>query len=288
MCPTYQRPLFTMAESPFDESLIVILGAPYDGTVSYLPGARFGPEAIRAASEAVETYSPYLDCDLEDVPVCDRGDLVFDQVTPDDVHRAVREASAECHRAGKRTILLGGEHTVTLGAVEAAHEAHEGLAVVQLDAHLDLRDAYLGDRLCHATVMRRVRDLVGADRLIHLGIRSGERTEFAEGGHVFRYSVENHLESVIELVGNRPAYITLDIDLLDPGAMPAVGTPEPGGIGAAELIRSLHRLGTSLRVVGFDLVELNPLATPARWPAVTAAMLVREMILLLSMGLVPG
>jgi agmatinase len=285
VCPTYEHPLFTMADSSFDDARIAIIGAPYDGTASFLPGARLGPQAIRAASEAVETYSPYLDLDLEDVPFCDRGNLIFEQMTPEGVHQTVRTAVSECLTAGKRTIVLGGEHTVTLGAVEATDKVHTDLVVLQLDAHLDLRDAYLGERLSHATVMRRVREVVGAERLIHLGVRSGERDEFAEAKHVFRYTLGNHLAAMTSIVGGRPVYLTLDIDLLDPGAMPATGTPEPGGPGYRELIECVHHLGTSLQVVGSDLVELNPLAAPARWPSVMAAALVREMILILWLSL---
>ena len=171
---------FTMigCDQTFAEADIVLFGVPFDGTVSFRPGSRFAPHAIRTDSYGLETYSPYADRDLEDSKVCDIGDIETPFGNPQKVLAMIQGLTAEIITAGKRPLMLGGEHLVTLGAVQAIAKAYPEMHVLHLDAHTDLRDEYLGETLSHATVIRRVWDLLGDGRIHQFGIRSGEKAEF--------------------------------------------------------------------------------------------------------------
>ncbi len=155
----------------------VVTGVPYDATSTFRSGSALGPQAIRWASQSIETYSPILRRDLETVPFVDRGDLEVGTLAPELMVDAVRRAVTSADR-DTLTVLLGGEHTVSLGAVQALSERYPDLAVVQLDAHTDLRDVYDGRGVSHATVMRRIIEHVAPDRIVALGIRAGTREEF--------------------------------------------------------------------------------------------------------------
>jgi agmatinase len=181
-------------------------------------------------------------------------------------------------------VLLGGEHTVTLGAVQALSDRYPDLAVVQLDAHTDLRDVYDGRRVSHATVMRRLIENVAPDRIVALGVRAGTREEFILAE---RYRACAPLLSVTSKVWAWlqacPVYVTLDIDVVDPADAPGTGNPEPEGIAAGDLLTFVRRLG-DLRVVGLDLVEVAPPYDPSARTAVLAATVIRESLLALLGG----
>ena len=169
---------FIAAEADFDEARAVIFGAPFDGTTSFRPGTRFGPGAIRAESDGIETYSPYQNKDLEDIAVFDSGDLLLPFGNTEAVLEEICARTAEILETGKMPVMLGGEHLVTLGAVRAMVQKYPELHIIHFDAHTDLRDDYLGERLSHATVIRRCHDLLGDGRIHQFGIRSGERAEW--------------------------------------------------------------------------------------------------------------
>lgn len=264
----------------------IVLGAPMDHTVSGRPGSRYGPSAIRAASELLEGYSPVQDRVLSNARFYDAGDIL----TPfGDVQSSLVNIETACRsvlEAGQRLLVLGGEHLVTLAAVNAASKIYPELAVLQFDAHADLRDDYLGQELSHATVMRRVTDVIGFDRLWQFGIRSGTKEEYGlmrSSGRMFpcRSLESAHrpetIKRVIEAVGGRPVYLTVDIDVLDPAVAPGTGTPEPGGLGFGDLMDTLLQL-MHLNVIGADVVEVNPILDPSGRTAVTAAKLVREIL----------
>ena len=170
----------------FEASKVVIFGAGADSTTSYRPGTRFGPSAIRAESYGIETYSPYLDRDLEDMAFFDAGDLELPFGSPARQLEMIEAKTAEILAAGKVPFMLGGEHLVTLGAVRAVAKAYPDLRIIHFDAHADLREEYLGETLSHATVMRRCHDILGDGRIWQFGIRSGTSEEFAfmKAGHV--------------------------------------------------------------------------------------------------------
>lgn len=262
----------------------VLLGAGFDGTSSFLPGSRFGPRRIREASESLETYSPLLDRDLTDIEFYDAGDLELPHGDAAAAMEAIRRSVAGHLAHGRRVLLLGGEHLVTLPAVQAACAVHPGLRVVHIDAHADLRDEYLSERFSHATVMRRVAEAVGGERLLQFAIRSGSRDEIAWGRRHTRLHLHQLLEPldgcIKELTGH-PVYVTVDIDAVDPAYAPGTGTPEPAGVAPGELFEAL-RLLAGCRIVGADLVEMNPLADSGVITAALAAKLVREMLLCFS------
>lgn len=271
---------FIGCDSTFEDARAVIFGAPFDSTTSYRPGARFGSSAIRRESVGLETYSPYLDRDLADVPVYDAGDLELPFGSPDFPLAAVENATAHILDAGKTPVLLGGEHLVTLGAVRAAAATFAGLHVVQFDAHADLRDHYLGQTLSHACVMRRCHELLGDGRIHPFGVRSGAQEEFAfAAGHVSQASLAD-----LDLPADTPVYLTIDLDVLDPSELPGTGTPEAGGLSFETLRHALMDVFARCRVVGFDLVELAPTLDPSGRSTLLAGKLLRECLLACRFG----
>ena len=157
---------FIGCDSEYEESGIVLFGAPFDSTTSFRPGARFGSAAIRHESFGIETYSPYQDKDLTDIKVFDCGDLELSFGLPEAALKDIEEKSREILNDGKLPLMIGGEHLVTLGSVKAVFEKHPDLQIIHFDAHCDLRDDYLGAKLSHACVLRRCHELVG-DGKIH-------------------------------------------------------------------------------------------------------------------------
>ena len=277
---------FLGCDNEYEESAIVIFGAPFDSTTSYRPGARFGSRTMRAESYEIETYSPMLDRDLEDVNIFDGGDL---ELCFGDSALALRDIEAFADKIfsdDKLPFMLGGEHLVTLGAIRAALKKYPDLTVIQFDAHADLRDDYLGARLSHATVMRRVHDLIGDGRLYQFGIRSGERAEFqfaALHTHMQKFNFDG-LNDVVDRLKERPLYLTIDLDVMDPSAFPGTGTPEAGGVSYLELLKAALTVIERCRVIGCDLVELAPNYDPSGISTATALKLMREMLLKLSAG----
>jgi len=263
---------------------LALLGVPYDATSTFRAGSRHAPDTIRWSSQSIETYSPILRASLDDVVLTDLGDVDLPDRSPEamvaTVARAVRAVPT-----GAVPIVLGGEHTVTLGVLNAAAAAGPDLAVVQLDAHTDLRDSYEGLAVSHATVMRRVADLVGGDRIVQLGVRAGTAEEFAYASASLRHHSRgvDVPPPVWEWLRNRPVYVTLDIDVLDPADAPGTGNPEPEGVGARDLLVFVRRL-SQLHVVGFDLVEVSPPYDPSGRTAVLAAVILREAMLAITQG----
>jgi agmatinase len=271
---------FISAKTPLKEATAVILGCPYDGSASFRPGARFGPSAIRKASWGIETFSPYFQRDLTRCPIHDMGDLELPLGEKKISLGLIRKALGLILSKKKFPILLGGDHLITLPVVEELSSKHPDLHVVHIDAHTDLREDYLGETLSHSTVMRKVVDLVGEGRLFQIGIRSGTEDEF-KLARKWKSIVPNNprsLRAMVKRLKNLPVYVTLDLDVIDPGLLPGVGTPEPGGFAFQEILSLLKELQT-LRVIGFDMVELTPDYDPTGISSVTASVILREMIL---------
>jgi len=258
---------------------IVLLGVPYDGTVSFRPGARFGPAAVRIWSDVLETYSPAFQRDLEDVRLLDAGDLPSRTASWDAMAGSVRDAVSGLLSMGAGTILIGGEHSISLPAVEACMKYHGNLAVVQMDAHLDLRDEYDQNRFSHATVMRRVLERTGSGSLFQFGVRSGTREEWELADR--ERTIVTDPGVLGERLGDRPVYLTVDLDVLDPSVMPETGTPEPGGISFAEIHEAILSL-RGLRIVGGDVVEYSPLPGGGGPSGAVAAKVIRELIFLIA------
>lgn len=272
---------FIAAEAAFDDARAVLFGAPFDGTTSFRPGTRFGPQAIRAESDGIETYSPYQNKDLEDIAVFDSGDLLLPFGNTEAVLAMIEARTQEILDAGKMPVMLGGEHLVTLGAVRAMVKKYPDLHIIHFDAHADLRDDYLGECLSHATVLRRSWDLLGDGRIHQFGIRSGERSEFEfalEHTDFHPFNVKDVLDVVLALGDKVPVYVTLDLDVLDPSLFCGTGTPEAGGIFFQDLEEALLAL-EALNVVGFDMNELSPHYDSSGVSTAVACKVLREMLL---------
>ncbi len=255
---------------------LCIFGAPFDATTSFRPGARFGPEAIRSASYGIETFSPLLNLDLENTDFMDDGDLELPFGNPEPALDLIMSRTAAILSEGRLPILLGGEHLVSLGAIRAAAAHFEDLKIIHLDAHADLRDEYLGQKLSHATVMRRAGEICDLDNIRQIGIRSCDRNEFDLAG-----KIKAQPQEILTWAGNSPCYLTLDLDVLDPAFLPGTGTPEPGGMSFNELLEALMLLIAKLNIVALDMVELAPMLDHSGVSAVVAAKLLRECLLAL-------
>jgi agmatinase len=252
------------SESQLSKARIAVIPAPFDQTTSYLPGTRFGPKAILEASRQVEFYDEELDLEPFRIGVATLAEI---EVEPADMEAGLRKLEAvvaEVSAKGMIPLTLGGEHSLTLAPVGALRERFPGLAVLQLDAHLDLRSEYQGTKLSHASVMRRVRDL--GVPTVAVGIRSVSREEadyvHAEKAPVFlaREIRARGLDvSAILAALPNPVYITVDLDAFDPAQVPAVGTPEPGGLTWDEGLQLLRAVCERRQVVGCDIVELCPI-----------------------------
>jgi agmatinase len=254
----------TQAESRLQSARVAVIPAPFDQTTSYLPGARFGPAAILEASRQVEFYDEELDREPFRIGVATLAEV---EVDPADAARSLDRLHAVVRALVERGVIpftLGGEHSLTIAPVRALQERYPGLSVLQLDAHLDLRAQYQGTPHSHASVMRRVREL-GAPT-VAVGIRSVSLEE-AEYVHAERVPVflgreirakGLPVEEILAKLAN-PVYVTVDLDAFDPAFVPAVGTPEPGGLTWDEGCRLLRAVCERRQVVGVDLVELCPI-----------------------------
>ncbi|MBO8170128.1 MAG: agmatinase [Thermoanaerobacteraceae bacterium] len=265
-----------------EEARVIIVGAPMDFTVSFRPGTRMGPQEIRNVSEGLEEYSFDLDRELGEVRFYDSGDLELPFGNVAKSLELIKTAATNILEMGKIPLFLGGEHLISYPLVEAAYKQYPDLVVLHFDAHADLRAEYVGESMSHATVMRKICDLIGGRNIYQFGIRSGTREEFRfarENTNLFYKQVAGAVEKVVSQIKGRPVYITLDIDVLDPAYAPGTGTPEPGGITSGELFAALYLL-QGQQVVGMDLVEVSPFGDESWRTALTAAKIVRELLLL--------
>lgn len=271
---------FIGCDCEYDEAKIVIFGSPYDSTTSFRPGTRFGPSAMRNESFGIETYSPYQDKDLLDTKIFDSGDLELIFGTPQKALADIKATTKEILDDGKIPCMLGGEHLVTLGAVEAVAEKYENLHIVHFDAHADLREDYLGERFSHACVMHRCHDIVGDNKIFQFGIRSGEREEFQFAKeHTFMNKFNfDGLKDTVDKLGDAPVYFTLDLDVLDPSQFCGTGTPEAGGVTFMELMKAIKEV-SRLNIVGFDVNELCPVYDQSGASTALACKLLREILL---------
>jgi|SRR5581483_4691081 len=278
-------PRFTLStDERLPGAAAAFFGAPLDVTTSFRSGTGAGPGAIRRLSDSLETYSPALDRDLEDLALVDLGDLDLGGDAPEEAVDAIADAMEEAAGAGRLPVMLGGEHTVSLGGFRGIRRVHPDAMLVQLDAHADLRTSYEGRPLTHATWAYHAATEFGFDSLVQLGIRSGAREEWAHTRGTACTSPDLELpEAIRARLSDRPVYLTVDIDVLDPSAAPGTGCPEPGGATFAELEAFLHGLA-GLRVVAVDVVEVAPALDPSEITAAAAAKIVRDAVLMFGAG----
>ena len=268
-----------------------LFGVPYDGTTSFRPGTRFGPAAVRDVSNGLESYCPQLQMDLEDLAYADLGAVDIPFGAPEPVVAAVHRATRQVLELGLKPLMLGGEHSISSGAVGAVAEQHPDLVLLQLDAHADLRDSWLGARHSHACAMRRCLEVLPSGQLLQLAIRSGTREEFQELAQTQRLihhrpdqdstTLAASLRQALAPHQGKPLYLTVDLDWFDPAVMPGTGTPEPGGFlwpHFAALIEVLQEH----QLVAADVVELAPQLDPTGISSVLASKVTRSLLMLLS------
>ena len=275
---------FIACDSEYDDAKIVLFGAGFDGTTSFRPGTRFAPAAIRNESFGIETYSPYQDKDMLDHSYFDSGDI---ELPFGSTSRAVADIAMRTDvilNDKKIPFMIGGEHLVTLGSVMAVKDRYEELYIVHFDAHADLRDDYLGQKLSHACVLRRCWELVGDGHIFQFGIRSGDRDEFifAKEHTTMNKFDFNGLEETVEKLKGKNVYLTVDLDVLDPSIFPGTGTPEAGGVTFDQLRKALTLVCSSLNIVGCDVNELSPVYDQSGVSTAVACKIIREMLLALS------
>jgi agmatinase len=257
-----------------------LFGVPYDGTTSFRPGTRFGPAAIREVSPGLESYCPQLDLDLEHLAFVDLGAVAIPFGAPEPVVAAVKTATEAVLAQGLKPLMLGGEHSISSGAVAAVAARHPDLVLVQLDAHADLRHQWLGTHHSHACAMRRCLEVLPSQQLLQIAIRSGTREEFSELLQTGRLVAIERMAEALRPLRGKPLYLTVDLDWFDPAVMAGTGTPEPGGFlwtDFAELVAELRHH----QLVAADVVELAPQLDPTGVSSVLAAKVVRSLVLLL-------
>ncbi|NLG82977.1 MAG: agmatinase [Bacilli bacterium] len=275
---------FLFCNSTYDEAKTVIFGAPFDGTTSYRPGTRFAPNAIRIESYGLEVYSPYQDKDLTDFNIFDAGDLVPKIGSVDKMIDDIEAFTSKLLNDGKQPVMLGGEHSLSVGTIRAMAKKYPDLHILHFDAHTDLRDTFFDHKLSHANVLYRAWELLGDGRIFQFGIRSGAKEEFEWAKeHVIQNKYNtNGLDEAIEIVKDKPVYITIDLDVLDPSVFPGTGTPEPGGISFHELLEAILKFVKLNNIVGADVVELAPHYDQTGASTIVACKVLRELLMAIS------
>lgn len=275
---------FIACDCEYNNADIVLFGAGYDGTTSFRAGTRFAPSAIRNESFGIETYSPYQDKDMTDYNYFDSGDLELPFGSPEKVLDDIQQRSEIILNDGKIPFMIGGEHLVTLGQVRAVSEKYNNIYIIHFDAHADLRDDYLGQKLSHACVLRRCHEIVGDGHIFQFGIRSGDREEFrfAENHTYMNKFNLDTLEEIVNTLKGKNVYLTLDLDVLDPSVFAGTGTPEAGGVTFDELRKALTMVCNELNIVACDVNELSPPYDQSGVSTAVACKIIREILLAMS------
>ena len=271
---------------------VAILGAPFDSGVSYRPGARFAPAAVREASRLLRPYHPGLDFSpFAAVQVADAGDIAINPYLLDEALEQIEAHSGELVAAGSKLVTVGGDHTIALPLLRTMAREHGPVALLHFDAHLDTWDTYFGAPYTHGTPFRRASEegLVDLEHSVHVGIRGPlySRLDLAESEALgfttvhardfIRHPIDDLVDRVRTRLGNRPVYVSLDIDVLDPAHAPGTGTPEAGGLTSRELLEMLRGLD-GLNVVGADVVEVAPAYDHAELTGIAAAHAIYELL----------
>lgn len=277
--PQFSRLHFMGSQPSEQQALWHIVGIPYDGTCSYRPGSRFAANAIREASWGLEMYSPQQDASLENVSYYDLGDLELPFGNCKRTLALIHQAVEQTLQQQKKWLGIGGEHLVTLPTVQAYARHFPQLAVVQIDAHADLRSEYMQEPLSHACVMQHISQIVSPQNIAQIGIRSGTTEEWQwmrENNSLF--TCKDKLQQRLLSWKDTPVFLTIDLDVFSPGIFPGTGTPEPGGFSWNEFMEWLL-LMRNLNIVGVDVVELAPHYDTSGISNILAAKVIREVLL---------
>ncbi|MFT4009924.1 MAG: agmatinase [Nocardioidaceae bacterium] len=271
---------------------VAIVGVPFDSGVSYRPGARFGPGHIRASSKLLRPYHPPLDVwPFDAIQVADAGDIAVNPFSLDEAISGIERGADELAERAGRLLTLGGDHTIALPLLRSLHRKHGSIAVLHFDAHLDTWDTYFGAPYTHGTPFRRASEegLLDPEGCLHVGIRgplygaqdlTDDNTLGFQIQRADDYETEGRqavIERMLARLGERPVYVSIDIDVLDPAFAPGTGTPEAGGLTSRELLHTLRAL-TAANVVGADIVEVSPPYDHAEITGIAAAHVAYELL----------
>ena len=249
--------------SSWKNSRIAVLPVSYDLTTSYKPGAARGPKAIIDASRYMETYDEETEKEIYKSGIYTAEEIRPDSLGPEKIIKKVENQTSRILKAGKFPVILGGEHSITLGPVRALNKKYKDFSVLQLDAHMDMRDSFQGSKYSHACIARRIIEIT---RLTQVGIRSMSKEEAGKNyKNLTTFFMKDMIKDrrwigkAIDSLDSDRVYVTIDMDSLDPSIMPSVGTPEPGGLGWHDTLELLNKLSRKKEVIGFDVVELSPM-----------------------------
>ncbi|WP_237110000.1 agmatinase [Nonomuraea sp. MG754425] len=273
---------------------VAVVGVPFDTGVSYRPGARFGPAAVREASRLLRPYHPGLDVSpFERFQVADAGDIA---VNPFDIGAAIETIEGAAGELDAKLVTIGGDHTIALPLLRSAARKHGPVALVHFDAHLDTWDTYFGAEYTHGTPFRRAAEegILDTEALSHVGIRGslyGKRDleedrrlgfGIVTAADVLRRGLDEVIDLLRQRVGDRPLYLSVDIDVLDPAHAPGTGTPEAGGLTSRELLEILRGLA-GLNLIGADVVEVAPAYDHAEITSIAASHVAYDLVSLLAL-----
>jgi agmatinase len=281
-----------------DHADIAVVGVPFDSGVSYRPGARFGPAAVREASRLLRPYHPELDVSpFAERQVVDAGDIAVNPFNIGEAIETLQQEAEALQANGTRLVTVGGDHTIALPLLRAAAKKHGPVALLHFDAHLDTWDTYFGEPYTHGTPFRRASEegILDTSALSHVGTRGplyGKRDleedrrlgfGIVTSGDVLRRGVAETVDALRQRIGDRPLYVSVDIDVLDPAHAPGTGTPEAGGMTSRELLEILRGL-RDLNLIGADVVELAPAYDHAEITAIAASHVAYDLVSLLTLG----
>ena len=281
---------------------IAVVGVPFDTGVSFRPGARFGPTHVREASRLLRPYNPAQNASpFALAQVVDAGDIVANPFNIEEAVAQIEQAALDLGSRVDRIVTIGGDHTIALPLLRAAHAQHGPIAVLHFDAHLDTWDTYFGAPMTHGTPFRRASEegIIDLESSMHVGIRGplystqdledDARLGFAvvTTEYIEEHGIEAAIERIRERIGAKPLYISIDIDVLDPAHAPGTGTPEAGGMTSRELLRAIRGIA-NLNIIGADVVEVSPAYDHAQITAVAASHTAYELITAMARNLPSG
>ena len=281
-----EGPIFMGANKNLSDCSIGIFGVNYDGTTSFKPGARFGPNAIRNVSESLETYCPFVNKDLNLINYFDAGSLKLDLSDTRSIIKTVKSGTNFLLNNNLKPLILGGEHSISIGVIEALVEKYPTLIKIQLDAHADLRNSYQNNKYSHACTIRRCLEILPSKKVFQIGIRSGTKEEFTimnNNHQLIKFRTGDsitEIQKTLEPFKKQPIYLTIDLDWFDPSLLSGTGTPEPGGFFWQDFEKIIELLNL-FEIIGCDIVELSPDLDNSGISSIVAAKTTRSLIMTL-------
>ena len=281
-----EGPVFMGANKNLSDCSIGLFGVNYDGTTSFKPGARFGPNAIRNVSESLETYCPFVNKDLNLINYFDAGSLKLDLSDTRSIIKTVKSGTNFLLNNNLKPLILGGEHSISIGVIEALVEKYPTLIMIQLDAHADLRNSYQNNKYSHACTIRRCLEILPSKKVFQIGIRSGTKEEFKimnNNHQLIKFRTGDsiiEIQKTLEPFKKQPIYLTIDLDWFDPSLLSGTGTPEPGGFFWHDFEKIIELLNL-FEIIGCDIVELSPDLDNSGISSIVAAKTTRSLIMTL-------